>query len=604
MADISPAPDQLCACGSGLKAGRCCALDWSKAWSRAASPDMAGRARAAFGAGDRAEGERLLIAAIEAAPLDVSALRALYDLRAPAHPAGAEALLARIVQIEPDNPDPALALAHRLAQRGAFHAAEPYARSGARGAPNDPKAHALLGRVLSETHRPQLAEPSFRRALTLSPKPSPALIADFAWSLRNQGRIAEARGMFEQAHALDPGRFNTLYAWARLEEADRRFDRAAELLDLAEQIAPGHPHVALQRAILSGRQGDNAGALAALTTLEKRADPSDIGLRLDIQTEKGALLDRMGRHAEAFAAFAASKQAMFDLTGQAYLGDAAAEQARRLKAVFTRQRMAALARARVRTDVPQPIFIVGFPRSGTTMIEQTLSAHPCISAGDELPIIGELVETGPALVGATLPYPEVLAGVGREGLERLRDRYLDRAREFGAMADGADWFTDKMPLNETHLGLISLIFPASPIIHLIRHPLDVALSTFANQMTHGFYCAGDLDSIARHYLLTLDLVDHYRAEIAPNVLAIRYEDVIEDQDAKVREMLAFIGVAFDPRCLAFHENRRYARTASYAQVSEKLYARSRYRWRGYRAQLAPLIPMLTRAVRRLGYEID
>ncbi len=470
--------------------------------------------------------------------------------------------------------------------------------------PDNPAAHALLGQLLSETHRPQLAEPHFRRALALTPKPNAGLMADLAWTLRNQGRMAESRQLFEQAHALDPARFNTVYAWARMEEADRRFEAAGQLLDIADRLAPGHPHIALQRAILLARTGADEAALSALEALELRADLGDIGLRLDILNEKGALLDRLGRPAEAFAAFAAAKQAMFDLTGQAYLADAAAEQARRLKAVFTRERMTALPRAGVRTDIPQPIFIVGFPRSGTTMIEQTLSAHPRVSAGDELPIIGELIEAAQDLLDGDLPYPEALASVRRNSLDILRDRYLDRARDYGAMADGADWFTDKMPLNETHLGLIGLIFPRAPIIHLIRHPLDVVLSTFANQMTHGFYCAGSLDSIARHYLLTLDLVDHYRAEIAPNYLAVRYEDVIDDQEARVREMLAFIGAEYDARCLAFHENRRYARTASYAQVAEKLYDRSRYRWRGYREQLAPIIPVLEPAIRRLGYEVD
>jgi tetratricopeptide (TPR) repeat protein len=569
MANPFPSSDQTCACGSGLKADRCCALDWSTPWPRQAPHQVAGQARAAFAAGDRAAAEQLLIQAIEAAPLDAGALRALYDLRAD-RPSAAESLLIRIVRLEPDNPS----------------------------------AQALLGRLLSETHRPQRAEPHLRRALALSPKPGAALLADLAWTLRNQGRMAESRRLFEQSHALDPSRFNTVYGWARMEEADRRFDAAGQLLDIGERLAPGHPHIALQRAILLARTGADEAALAALKALEQRADGSDTGLRLDILNEKGAVLNRLGHYPEAFTAFAAAKQAMFDLTGQSYLADAAAEQGRRLKGTFVRERMIALPRADVRADVPQPIFIVGFPRSGTTMIEQTLSAHPRISAGDELPIIGELAETTQSLLGGASPYPEALASIDRLGLNTLRDRYLDRAREFGAITDGADWFTDKMPLNETHLGLISLIFPRAPIIHLIRHPLDVALSSFANQMTHGFYCAGDLDSIARHYLLTLDLVDHYRAEIAPNYLAIRYEDVIDDQEARVREMLAFIGAEFDPRCLAFHKNRRYARTASYAQVSEKLYDRSRYRWRGYREQLSPVIPMLEPAIQRLGYEVD
>jgi len=603
MADPSILSAPLCACGSGLKADRCCALDGSKSWPPTAPARIAGLARAAFAAGDRLAAERLLIQAIEAAPLDSGALRALYDLRAGTRPAAAEALLTRIVRLEPGDPGPVIALAHLLARRGAFEAALPFARTGARLAPAQPGVHALLGQILTETHRPQLGEPHFRQALALSPKPGAALLADLAWNLRNQGRMKESRRLFEQAHALDPRRFNTLYGWARMEEADRRFDRARQLLDIGERLSPGHPHIALQRAILMSRTGADVDALAALEALEQRGLTGDTGLRLDILNEKGAALDRLGRHAEAFAAFAGAKRAMFELTGQAYLAEAAAEQARRMKSIFIRARMNELPRAGARAGYPQPIFIVGFPRSGTTMIEQTLSAHPRISAGDELPIIGELVESAQSLLGGALPYPEALANIGRDGLESLRDRYLDRAREYGAMADGADWFTDKMPLNETHLGLISLIFPQAPIIHLVRHPLDVALSTFANQMTHGFYCAGDLDSIARHYLLTLDLVDHYRAEITPRYLAIRYEDVIDDQEAKVREMLAFIGLAFDARCLAFHENRRYARTASYAQVAEKLYDRSRYRWRGYREQLAPIIPVLEPAIRRLGYEV-
>ena len=142
-----------------------------------------------------------------------------------------------------------------------------------------------------------------------------------------------------------------------------------------------------------------------------------------------------------------------------------------------------------------------------------------------------------------------------------------------------------MPLNETHLGLIGLIFPQAPVIHLLRHPLDVVLSVFSNHLTHGFYCAYDLTSIARHYVLVMDLVEHYRREMALKYLAVRYEDVIDRQEESVRRMLAFVGASFDKRCLDFHENRRYARTASYAQVTEKLYDRSRYRYRAYRDEL-------------------
>jgi hypothetical protein len=195
-------------------------------------------------------------------------------------------------------------------------------------------------------------------------------------------------------------------------------------------------------------------------------------------------------------------------------------------------------------------------------------------------------------------------GDQREGLDNLRDYYLQRARQAGVIEPDARWFTDKMPLNETHLGLIGLIFPAAPIIHVLRHPLDVVLSVFSNQLTHGFYCAYSLESAARHYALIADLVAHYRGEMALRYLPIRYEDIVDNQEAAVRRMLDFIGEAFDDNCLRFHENRRYARTASYAQVTEKLYDRSRYRHRKYAKQLEPIIPILKPAIERLGYEVE
>jgi hypothetical protein len=212
------------------------------------------------------------------------------------------------------------------------------------------------------------------------------------------------------------------------------------------------------------------------------------------------------------------------------------------------------------------------------------------------------------MLNSPLAYPEAFAdlwlGDQVEGLDNLRDYYLQRARQLGAVKKGASWFTDKMPLNETHLGLIGLLFPQAPIIHLLRHPLDVVLSVFANHLTHGFYCAYDLESIARHYVLVMGLVEHYRREMSLRYLPVRYEDIVDDQETQVRKMLGFVGVPFDRRCLNFHENRRYARTASYAQVTEKLYDRSRYRYRNYLKQLGPVIPILEPAIFALGYTID
>ena len=196
-----------------------------------------------------------------------------------------------------------------------------------------------------------------------------------------------------------------------------------------------------------------------------------------------------------------------------------------------------------------------------------------ISAGDELPFINEFSDTIPRLFGSPLSYPEALAelwmGDNRRGPEALRDAYLQKAELRGAIKPDSTYFTDKMPLNEMHLGLISLIFPRSPLIHILRHPLDVVLSVYSHHLTHGYFCAFALETIARHYALVMDLVHHYRGQMALRYLPVRYEDMVEDMSGSVRRMLDFVGESFDERCVNFQDNRRLPHTPSYAQVTEK-----------------------------------
>src|SRR5207248_461592 len=133
-----------------------------------------------------------------------------------------------------------------------------------------------------------------------------------------------------------------------------------------------------------------------------------------------------------------------------------------------------------------------------------------------------------------------------------------------------------------------------------RHPLDIMLSVFSNNLTHGFFCAFSLESAAQHYRLIFELVEHYRSELTMRYLPVRYEDIVDDQEQSVRRMLDFVGEPFDEACLSFHENRRYARTASYAQVTERLYDRSRYRYRHYLHRLGPAVEILAPVIERLG----
>jgi Tfp pilus assembly protein PilF len=617
----------VCPCGSGLRRLRCCALDirtLSPADASNVLSPLVTKAEEALKANDLETAGNNVRHVLELAPGREDALTVLYKLCRQANrmPA-AEALIRRLVAINPNNFWATNELTLMLLGKGALGEAETHARNAIRIAPQNPQAHNLMGLVLTEANRPLIGEYHYRRVLELAAGPEPITLANLAWNLKNQGRIDEARVLYEQSLVLKPDILQSILGWAKMEEADRKFDAALNLLERAEALQPNNPSVHLTRATVLARQKKTEAALAILhepemaePSAEAGAAPEDeaqspLGLKLKLGpaelSEKGRLLDQMGRYDEAFVAFDTAKKRAVKMGARTYMADAASDLAARLKGFFTERRLATLPKADLRQDMPQPIFIVGFPRSGTTLIEQTISVHPRISAGDELPYINDITQIMPRLLASPLSYPEAMAelwmGDQRDGLNELRDYYLNRAAKSGIFREGADWFTDKMPLNEMHLGLISLLFPQSPIIHALRHPLDVLLSVYSNHLTHGFYCASQMETIARHYALVADLIQHYKQNVPMRYLPVRYEDLVVDQEANVRKILDFAGVDFDARCLSFEKNTRYARTASYAQVTEKLYDRSRYRYKPYLRHLQPVLETLTPVIERLGYGI-
>lgn len=551
--------------------------------------------------------EALCLDVLELAPDRPGALTVLYEIRkAQGWHKAAEVLLRRIVALDPNNFAATNELALLLFARGDLAEAEGHARNAVRIAPENPQAHNLMGMIMTEAQRPGIGEFHYRRTLDLSGGRDPILLANLALCLKNQGRMAESRGLYEESAAAAPDVRQTLLGWARMEEADRNFARAMELLDRVDAVAPGDPNVTLSRAIVLGRMRKTKQAVAMLDSIASRNAGGLLGPNELL--EKGRLLDRMGQYDDAFAAFEDGKKIAREMSGNVYADEAAAQFLQRLRGFFQADRLRILPRAGVRSDMAQPVFILGFPRSGTTLVEQTLSAHPRIAAGDELPLIHDITAIMPRMFASPLAYPEALAETWmadrREGLDDLRDYYLQKVRQMGIVAPGCDLFTDKMPLNETHLGLIALLFPQAPLLHVIRHPLDVMVSAISNHFTHGIHCSSTLQTAALHYVRVMDLVQHYRAQMALRYMPIRYEDIVDDQEVSVRAMSDFVGVDFDPRCLVFHENRRYARTASYAQVTEKLYDRSRFRYRHYRRQLEPVVALLAPTIERLGYKIE
>jgi tetratricopeptide (TPR) repeat protein len=516
-----------------------------------------------------------------------------------------ESEAAKRVTANPNDLTATHTLAMALLARGALEEAEVHARNAIRIAPEHPQGHNLLGMVLTGVHRPQPGEYHYRRVLSLMGKRDPIVLANLAWNLKKQGRFEEARHLYQESVNANPRVRQSLLGWARLEEADCRFEAAGSLLDVLDRLFPDDPDSLLTRAVLHTRLRDNDRALAVLDRLERQVrqgklTPAELA-------EKGRLLDQIGEYAAAFEVFLESKRRVREDLGQIYQDEAVREIIRRLRGFFTRGRLALLPRADVASG-PQPVFILGFPRSGTTLLEQMLSRHSRIAAGDELPFVTDIAATLPRLLESPLSYPEVLSelwmGDRQQGLNDLRDVYLHRAAQLNIFKPSKDLFTDKMPLNETHLGLIALIFPKAPLIHVVRHPLDVMVSIMGNMLTHGFHCASSLVSAATHYVRTMQLVAHYKAEIDLHLHTLRYEDLLTQPEEQLRTLCDFLSVGYEPASLVFHESRHHSRTASYAQVKEPLYDRSRYRYRHYRDELAPAVPILAPWIEKLGYQLD
>ncbi len=560
---------------------------------------------AALASGDTALGELRAMQALQQAPEFLDALLLLHRCRQKTNPSGPgyENLLRRIIRQNPNMLQPTTELAFLLFARGERVDCEQFARNALRLAPRHPRAHGVMGLILVETGRPAAGEFHFRRVIEIEGEHSHVAV-HLAGCLNAQGKMEEAEIWFRKATELDPANADAWLQWCRFQEARGNIPGAWELLREAEKTSGGSADLRLTRAVLYGREKKNAEAIEELSLSQAEGAP----LTAMALLERGRLYDRMGRVDDAWADFVEGKRLCRDVQGRHYTEAAAAELAARLTQFFTRGRMNLIPRAARDDTAPQPIFIVGFPRSGTTMVEQTLSAHPRVSAGDELAFVNDLTRMASRWLGSPHSYPNCLAdlwmGDNRLVPDRFRDYYLRGAQQLGIWEAGARFFTDKMPLNETHLGLIHILFPKAPIIHVRRHPLDIVLSNFANFLTHGYNQAFDVTTCAKHFVLIDGLVEHYKRELDLNYLEIRYEDLVADQESQVRRLLDFVGLGFDPRCMAFHENRRTARTASYAQVSEKLYDRSVYRYRHYRKYLDEAVTILRASLDRLGYLAD
>jgi tetratricopeptide (TPR) repeat protein len=250
---------------------------------------------------------------------------------------------------------------------------------------------------------------------------------------------------------------------------------------------------------------------------------------------------------------------------------------------------------------PDPIFIVGLPRSGSTLLEQILSSHSLVDGTKELPDIISIsrrigaprVKTEPSL------YPEILQQLPGEQLAELGEEYLARA---SVQRGDAPFFIDKMPNNFAHIGLIQLILPNAKIIDARRHPMDTCFSGFKQLFASGQRFTYGLADIGRYYCDYVALMDHWDSVLPSKVLRVQYEDVVADTEAQIRRILDYCGLEFESACLDFHQNRRAVRTASSEQVRQPINTRGIGQWRPVEAHLDELKQALEPVLER--YPLD
>ncbi|MBV8428809.1 MAG: sulfotransferase, partial [Hyphomicrobiales bacterium] len=239
---------------------------------------------------------------------------------------------------------------------------------------------------------------------------------------------------------------------------------------------------------------------------------------------------------------------------------------------------------------PIPVFVLGMPRSGTTLIEQILASHPQVHGAGELAEMSDIVSHLEAQDGEPLAFPEGVRELRKDDFTRLGREYVTRLRRHSATASR---ITDKMPSNFCFVGLIHLALPNARIVHVMRDPLDTCLSCFSRLFSAEQNHTYDLAELGRHYRKYAELMAHWRAVLPEGrMLEVRYEDVIADLEGEARRIIAHCGLDWSENCLAFHETKRQVKTASASQVRRPIYKTAQGRAAAYRKFLSPLIAEL------------
>ncbi len=498
-------------------------------------------------------------------------------------------------------------------------------------APQDAAAMCLLAEVFAEREDYAEAERLLQDCLTLAPGYSRARF-EFARILYSQQKAAPMLPLLERLLELDPKnlRYRSLQAsaYTLLGQNEHAIEILSSLLtespdDELLWLSYGHSLRTAGRsrdAIEAYRKtielrpeyGEawfslanlktfrfTAADLAAMRAQLVREDLPDKD-RLQFEFALGKALEDAGDFADSFAHY--SRGNALRRAAVAYDGDGNTRLVRRSQALYTQEFFRA--RADYGCAAHDPIFIVGLPRSGSTLLEQILASHSQVEGTRELPDIpGFALELGVReLPGQPPAYPQSVARLTREDCESLGERYLAQTRPNRLL--GRPRFIDKMPSNFLHLGLIQLLLPNARIIDARRSPLGCCFANFKQHFQSGVWFTYSLEDLGHYYRDYVQLMAHFDAVLPARVHRVYYENLVADLDGEVRRLLQYCGLPFEEQCLRFHETQRVVQTASSEQVRRPLYTNSVEQWRNYEPWLEDLKKALGDVVQQNPREFD
>lgn len=598
------------------------------------------------------EAEEWARKAVGLLPANVDALvnlgNAQYEL---GHYAAAEQSFRQILELQPNHFDARLGLAKSLSAQQRFEEALEYLGQVLEKIPGHSEACDCLALCYAGMGRQDDAVKQLQGILRQDNKYMPAYI-HLAHILEQRGDLAEAieclmdakgkftgeleilgklaslyheRGMqeycvrvCEEALEIEPDNFEARYFKVLALGDWARYEQALDELQALEAQSPDNMKLIATKAALLEHMGDYekahelvltcceadhvpSGAVHVYAQLCHRYDECDNAIRLmneiledpDLEIPRrrgllftlGKLHDRLGNYEAAFERISEAnrlKPYRYDHERYVRTVDKLTDPA------VTRLVGDDGPRVDIQHDV-QPVFIVGMPRSGTSLVEQIIASHPHAFGGGERDEINSLAGKLPSIKGIGGEYPECLTRLTTELIEKFLRPYDEFTR--GA-PPGTRILTDKMPENFAHLLFIRMLFPQSPIIHCVRNPLDTCLSCYFQQFSGYHDYAYDLVDLGRHYSEYQRLMRYYRDVVKIPMLEVQYEDVVNDTETWVRKIIDYCGLEWDERCLRYYESDRIVRTASYSQVQEPIYTRSVNRWKHYEKYLQPLINAL------------